>query len=307
MKSKTPKKKTNRINLENEIVIGLTPKKSEAKSSNKNHSKKKVQTKKKKKKSVKKKVQKPSVSRVKVQSIFKWVSIPILATIAIILFMMSAIFNIREIQILGNDRISSEEIIRLSDVAIGQNMFRPNTWRMRRNISAEAYIGNVTIRRGLGGTLSIYVEERNPAFMLYLNGIYGYIDNQGYILEISEELLELPIITGFETRISGMETGNRLIETDLMKLGVVISIMNTARVYDIANIISNIDISDDQNYILEIRSEGLTVHFGNGSRTNQKILLIIACIEDTVGVYGELFLNEIDQNRLPMFRERVIF
>ena len=46
----------------------------------------------------------------------------------------------------------------------------------------------------------------------------AYINNQGYILEISKEKLNVPIITGQKTTLEEIKPGNRLQEEDLHKL-----------------------------------------------------------------------------------------
>ena len=218
--------------------------------------------------------------------------------------MFSPVFNTRQIQVLGNSQISTEQIIELSGVRKDENMFRLNRWRQETNIRTEAYIESARIRRHLNGTVNIHVEERTAEFMLYLNGIYGYINNQGYILEMSEVLLEAPIITGFGTEIYSIEAGNRLEESDLGKLGVVIRIMSALESYNIAHLVTSIDISDEQNYILELREEGKTVHFGDSSGITRKAWWLVSAIEQERGIDGEFFLQNINR---PFFRERVIF
>ena len=62
--------------------------------------------------------------------------------------------------------------------------------------------------------------------MLALENQYAYINNQGYILEISDVKIEVPTITGYVTE--NLEEGKRLIEADLEKLDTVIQIIKTA-------------------------------------------------------------------------------
>ncbi|MCL2355523.1 MAG: FtsQ-type POTRA domain-containing protein [Oscillospiraceae bacterium] len=250
------------------------------------------------------KKKKKSRSKAKVLRVLKWMCIATVIVVAIVLFLMSSVFNVRNIQVEGNSKVGSDEIIRLSGITVDSNIFRINIMRTRRNIRTESYIGDVTIRRRLNGNVTIRVEERTQAFMLYLEGLYGYISSQGYILEISDEPLELPIINGFETEMTEIEPGNRLIQVDLIKLGTVIRIMDVAGTYNIAHLITSIDISDDQNYVLVLEEEGKIIHFGDNSRINQKILWIVACIERENGIDGELFLRDVNR---PVFRERVIF
>ena len=63
-----------------------------------------------------------------------------------------------------------------------------------KNIKQNPYVENVIIKRKLPDTIEITIEEKQKSYMLqFVNG-YVYINTQGYILEISENKLELPII-----------------------------------------------------------------------------------------------------------------
>ena len=57
----------------------------------------------------------------------------------------------------------------------------------------------------------------------YGNG-YVYIDGQGYILEISDQKIDKPIIKGYSTPEGDLQLGNRLKEEDLQRLDTVIKI-----------------------------------------------------------------------------------
>jgi hypothetical protein len=108
-KSKEGKSKKNdsRIDLNNEIIIGLTPKKeAKKKKTSKKETKRKPAKKPASKKSsnVKKKTKKAVSEQVlnkrKAQlKIFKWVSLTVLIAACIILFMLSSVFNISEIRV----------------------------------------------------------------------------------------------------------------------------------------------------------------------------------------------------------------
>ena len=167
------------INLDNEIIIGLTPKKVENKrKNNKTNSKKQRKNKsinqvratsknnKNKKQSKKKKVG---------LQIFKWTSILVLITTAIIFFMMSSVFNIKAIIVSNNNKISSEEIIKLSGLTTGINMFKISNNSIRNGLKVNPYIQDVRIRRDITGTVEIEVEERVPTYMLKFANAYVYI------------------------------------------------------------------------------------------------------------------------------------
>lgn len=122
---------------------------------------------------------------------------------------------------------------------------------------------------------------------------YAYINNQGYILELNSEKLELPTIAGYITE--NIEPGSRLEVIDLKKLNIIIQILNTAREKDLAEKITNINIENDNDFLLTMESENKLIHFGDGKNINDKFVKLIAVLEDTVGEKGEIFLNNIDK------------
>lgn len=122
---------------------------------------------------------------------------------------------------------------------------------------------------------------------------YAYINNQGYILELNSEKLELPTITGYITE--NIEPGSRLEVIDLKKLNIIIQILNTAKEKGLAEKITNINIENDNDFLLTMESENKLIHFGDDKNINDKFVKLIAVLEDTVGEKGDIFLNNIDK------------
>lgn len=134
--------------------------------------------------------------------------------------------------------------------------------------------------------------------MLILENQYAYINNQGYILEISDVKLETPTITGYVTE--NLQLGSRLVEEDLKKLDTVIQIMKTAEEKDLYKKITNIDIADEKDFVITVESENKIIHFGNSSNVNDKFINIKAVLKDTVGQKGEIFVKDLNK---VFFRE----
>lgn len=319
--SRPQKNDNNTINLDNEIIIGLTPKKVESKKTNdkakavkggasvRSQKNNRTGSKKQAKSKNVKKVGSSSVKNKKQSKktkiglkIFKWTSILGLIITAVIIFMMSSLFNINEITVSNNNKISSEEVIRLSGLTTGINMFKTSNKSIRNAVKTNPYIENVKIKRNINGTIELIIEERVPTYMLKFANAYVYINNQGYMLEITDVPLELPIITGFETPTESIKNGNRLIVEDLKKLEDVIKIIESAKNNSLANIITEVNIADSTNYILTITSEAKTVHFGDMSNVNVKLLKIEALIEQEKGIAGEIYFQDSEKT---VFREEV--
>ena len=295
------------LDLNNEIVIGMTLKE-EPKKDNKTKKNKKQKDKKTVKKSKPtKKVQttknnkKPKKKNIKLK-IIKWIVLLALLATAIILFMLSSVFNITNITVTNNNKISEQEIISLSGLTKNENMFKISNQKVKEAVKQNPYIESVKITKTISGTVNLEVTERVATYMLKFANGYVYINNQGYMLEISQEPLELPIISGFKTPTEDIKEGNRLIVEDLKELENIIKIVETAKTTSVGAIIAEIDISDPTNYKIIIPSENKTVEFGELTNINIKILKIEYIIEQEKGRQGEIYFQSTEK---AVFREKV--
>lgn len=215
----------------------------------------------------------------------------ILLIIAIIFVLSSSLFNIKSINVLNNNILSNEDIISLSNINIGQNIFKINKNASIDHLKENAYIEEVYISRKLPNTLEINVKERKRKYMLQFADSYVYINNQGYMLEISTEKLDLPIITGFKTDLSNVKPGERLEVDDLKKLDMVIKIVETANVNNIGNLITKVEVSDEKNYVVELGTENKRAYLGDCSNLNTRMLNLQTIVEQEKGNAGTAYIN----------------
>lgn len=151
----------------------------------------------------------------------------------------------------------------------------------------------------------ITVDERKATFMIEYGGGYVYINNQGYILEVSSEKIEAPILQGTETNVEDFIPGNRLCTKDLEKMSTVIKILEVATNNDIVNLITRIDVENNQNYKILFESEGKVAYLGDETDLTTKILSIKSIIERENGISGDIFVNIDLKNNNPIFRQNV--
>jgi len=222
--------------------------------------------------------------------------------IGAVLILFSDLFNVTKITVINNSKVGIEEIIQNSGITVGNNMFKFFKIKGQEAIKANPYIENVDIDRKLNGEIIIEVKERIATFMLQKENGYIYINNQGYFLEEAQVVLPVPMIKGYKTE--DLTIGNRLNVEDLKKLDIVIQIMEAAKSKGIQNIITTIDISDRNNFILEIPSEGKIVQFGNEENITVKMLWILDLLSREKGIEGEIVVNVEDIKKV-YFREKV--
>ena len=321
-------KKDNKYNAENEIIIGVTTKpkekvrveKKESTRTNTNPNKKKIDktnsnrninTKKvKNKKNIQPKsiqVKKNSknkahnkettkeeqIKRINVKKII--ISISILLVIALggtIYYLTTPVFNITDIKIYGNEKNSAETYISLSKIDLGTtNIFAITNNSINKNIKENPYVEEVKLERKLPNTIELYITEREVSYQIKYSDRYIFLDNQGYILEISEEKKDVPVIEGFSTIKGNINVGQRLLEEDLIKLNVVAKFINHCKYNAIENKITDIDVTEDTNYIVYFKKDKKTVYLGDASNLNERLSLLKTILTNEKDKEIEIFMN----------------
>ena len=267
-----------------------------------------IEEKPKKNKRNKKLTKKQELARKKrraVLRVLKWITLLGLLLAGVIYFLLSPFFNIKNIIVEGNQKISQEEIISLSGIQIEENTFKLKKENIKQVVKQNAYIDTVSVKRKLPDGIQITVTERTPSFMLTFANAYVYMSSQGYLLEVTDKALELPIITGYQTTEDNIKVGSRLCKEDLQKLGEVLQIMESAKSNQIENLITKINIENKNDYILELKTEKKTVHLGDTSNLSTKMLYILKMIEEEKETEGEILVNTDLNNKGAIFREKV--
>lgn len=242
----------------------------------------------------------------KIKFILKLIFFIGLITGAIVFAMTSPIFNIKNIEVIGNEIVSADTIISLSELKTEQNIFSFTSFNTIKNIKSNAYIEDVKIHRSLPNTIKIDVSERTPKYSVDFMGKYAYINTQGYILEISEDSKNMLIIHGISSKEDEVVPGNRLNEEDLGKLEDVIKIMSSAKENDLETLITSIDITNKNEYSINLENEKKKIHLGDSSNLSNKMLYAVAIIQEEKDKEGDIYVNgDINNKFKPYFREKV--
>lgn len=117
-----------------------------------------------------------------------------LLSISITLCLKLSYFNIKNIEIVNNRNIPSEEIIKLSNINKGKNIFYLNLNRSKTNILTNSYILNVEIKRKLPNTINISVEERTAIFYIKKEDKYLIVGKDGIVLEEKQQINNMKLI-----------------------------------------------------------------------------------------------------------------
>ena len=291
--NKSVEKPNDEFDLETEQLIQMT---------NKNRIKKESQIA--KKNEIKEKKRQKRNKRVKL--ILKLFLFSVLIGGSIVFAMTSPLFNIRKINVKNNTQVSSDTIISLSEIKLDENIFKFYKGNVSNKIKENAYIENVNIERIIPSTVEIKVEERIPKYSVDFMGKFMYISSQGYFLELSEDNKGLTVIHGITTEEEKVKPGNRMNNEDLNRLEDVMKIISSANENGLEGKVTSVDISNKNDYTIYLEEKKKKVHIGNTSNLSNKMLYILAIMEQEEGKEGDIYVNgDLNNKFQPFFREKV--
>ena len=162
--------------------------------------------------------------------------------------------NVTSINVVNNRIVSQDEIIKLSGIQKGNNIFYLNTTSEIEGISKNPYILSAKVERKLPSGVTITVVEREAMYFNTKDKKYFVIDKNGIVLEIKEDIKNMNLIKldGFD--YSKAELGKQLESDDKRRLEVIIELGKYIKPDNILSKFTSIDISDPN---------ALNVYFGN--------------------------------------------
>jgi len=211
----------------------------------------------------------------------------IIIVLAILIFvvmglLLSPLFRITQIDILGNDMVSNSEILRESELFLGSNMFIFSASSAAQNIAALPYIGSVTITRHLPDRVVIAVQEREPAANIRLGAsTYILIDTTGVVLDAGHSpSFGLPRVVGLD--FNSFSIGQAL---QVEQEGAFDDLLALSRIFAEFDFIPDvIDFSGPRNVVLLYRN--FTIDFGSVHDARHKLSFLIESINKLVAEKG---------------------
>ena len=105
-------------------------------------------------------------------------------------------FNVNGIAVVGNEDITDDEIIKLSEIEMGGSVFDVHPLVVQHRIKKNLYIEDVNVNRKLPDKVEIIVKERSLLAQFHKDGKFVITDSEGMVLDISKEEKKATIIEG---------------------------------------------------------------------------------------------------------------
>ena len=173
-----------------------------------------------------------------------------LILLSIILF-FTPLFNIRNVNILGNSRVNAAQIKQVMGSVEGENLFRLNTKRMITNAKTIPYVDDVVIKKKMFSVaVDVNVSECVPIGCIENNDKYIVVDKNFKVLEFLDAPMEnamqitgVSVVAATEGAVITTDDSENLevmtqVCTELMNQGIFADI-GTISFQDIYNISFN--------------------------------------------------------------------
>lgn len=227
--------------------------------------------------------------------------IPLVLFIAgLIILAFSPLFNIKEIKVKGNSRLTENSIVKESGIEIGQNILRLNKNIIKEKLFDLAYIEDVSIRRSWPDTIIISVDEKNEVAKVVTFGAVIALDEEGQVLEAYSDnsILDVPTIDNVEVFSYGV---NKTLETsDNEKVNNLLEVLKIFEKNDMLQVVEKIDKDKD---IIVYTKTGHVVKFGDMSDLDYKIKRLKAVneIENSEKYYFDISNINIETISKPLW------
>jgi Cell division septal protein len=224
--------------------------------------------------------------------------------IVIALFLLGAItiltvFSIDEIEIVGNEYYSTEDIKRRLLEELYLNNTLEFSWQYRNGLQGIEIpmISEIEVEREGTHKIKVRVYEKNLLGYVDYLGTRMYFDKDGIVVESSQEEIEkLPLITGLE--FSKITLHEKL---EVEKEEVFHTILNlTQLLKDVGLVPERISFSNELNIMLYFGD--IKVDLGKEKNLEFKILRLYAALPSVEGQSGTLHMEKMGEGT-----ENIIF
>jgi cell division septal protein FtsQ len=169
--------------------------------------------------------------------------------------------QVRQISVHGNVRLSSGEVAAIVDGLRGGSILTADLGGYRRRLMESPWVADAALRRVLPSTVEVFVSERRPMGLCRLGSTLYLVDPHGTLIdEFGPQYAEfdLPIIDGLVRSPAG-----KLPTIDDARAELASRVIDAlAARKDLAQRVSQIDVSDPHDAVVLLDKDAALLHLG---------------------------------------------
>lgn len=132
----------------------------------------------------------------------------LLVILFIYICISSSIFELKQINVDGNSKITKSDIIKIGDIETGKNIFKYNLNDLEKKLLVNPYIKYVKVSRKFPDKLVITIKENSEYAIIKEGASYIYIGENGLVLSEQKDIKNknIPLVSGIEIKNKKLNT-----------------------------------------------------------------------------------------------------
>ena len=222
---------------------------------------------------------------------------------AAVVLSITVLFRIDTIQVTGQSRYTEQEIVQMSGIEVGENLFLADTATAKQQIEEKLpYIGRAKVSRRLPAKILIKVEEAEISGAVEYNGGYAIVSPEGKVLEITSAIPEgYSLIEGLD--LKSADLGKKIVYEDPEKQEMFTELAQSLAEHGIAPI-TRMDLTNLYDIVVEYDGR-ITMEFGLPSDIDFKVRFAKTILSepDMAEAQGVLDLSYCKESNRANFEE----
>lgn len=172
----------------------------------------------------------------------------LLVILFIYICISSSIFELKQIDVDGNSKITKSDIIKIGDIETGKNIFKYNLNDVEKNLLVNPYIKYVKVSRKFPDKLVITIKENSEYAIIKEGASYIYIGENGLVLSEQKVIKNknIPLVSGIEIKNKKLNTK---IKINSDKSNDIILAIDILKKNNMSRKIENIKINKNKMYM----------------------------------------------------------
>ncbi|EQK43884.1 POTRA domain, FtsQ-type family protein [[Clostridium] bifermentans ATCC 638] len=172
----------------------------------------------------------------------------LLVILFIYICISSSIFELKQIDVDGNSKITKSDIIKIGDIETGKNIFKYNLNDVEKKLLANPYIKYIKVSRKFPDKLVITIKENSEYAIIKEGAIYIYIGENGLVLSEQKNIKNknIPLVSGIEIKNKKLNTK---IQINSDKSNDIILAIDTLKKNNMSRKVESIKINKNKMYM----------------------------------------------------------
>ncbi len=172
-------------------------------------------------------------------------------------------FAVKDIQIQGSARVSNQQVISASGIALGDNLFKMNLVTVEKRLLKDPWIAQAKVTRRMPSTICVEIQEREALALALISGQLFLVNRLGESFkEVSlGDPSDLPLITGIS-----VDDGPRDLGLLRQRIVLGLDLLNHYSQSRLAKTYSaeEVHLTPGGEVVMTLGHKGTTLHLGVG-------------------------------------------